>query len=138
LTDNEFVLYGSSVLWSYTALLFIESVKVRFADLRKTIPMEKTMVLYAAMNDERFSADELVLLPLEGEPNCDLPTPFLIFGDDEEGDDEDEVEEEGDFGDLDDDLNDDFDDDEDDDYDDDDDDYDDDYEDDDDYDDFDE
>jgi phosphopantothenoylcysteine synthetase/decarboxylase len=139
LTDNEIVLYVSSVLWSYTAFLFKESIKVRFADLRITIPMEKTMVLYEAMHDERFPADELVLLPLEGEPNCDLPIPFLSFGDDEEEDDEEDMEEEDDFDDLDDDLNDDFDDDDDDDdYDDDEDDYEDDYEDDDDYDDFDE
>jgi hypothetical protein len=103
--------------------------------------MEKTMVLYEAMTDARFPADELVLLPLEGEPNRDLPIPYLSFGDDDEDEEEDDdLEEEGDFGDLDDDLNDDFDEDDDDedDYDDDEDDYDDDYEDDEDYDDFDE
>jgi hypothetical protein len=85
--------------------------EARFADLRIIIPMEKTMVLYETMTDERFSADELALLPLECEPNLDLPNPFLFFSDEDDEDDEDDLEEEDDFDDMEDDFEDDFDDD---------------------------
>jgi hypothetical protein len=105
--------------------------------------MEKTMVLYEAMTDERFSADELALFPLQSEPNYDLPGPLLVFSEEDEDDDDDDLEEEDDFEEMDDDFEDDFEDDFDDDEDDDEDDdyeedYDDDYEEDVDYDDFDE
>jgi hypothetical protein len=114
--------------------------------------MENVMVLHEAMNTARFSPagyslpdeayplDELALMPLAGGeyPTEDgaVPGLFLLFGDDDE--DDEDFDEEDDFDDMGDDFDDDFEDDdfddEDDDYDDEDDDFD--YEEDVDYDDF--
>jgi hypothetical protein len=106
--------------------------------------MEKMMVLYETMDARRIPADELGLLyelamiPLSDEQHDKFSSPFFIFDDEDE--DEDDLDEEDDFDDLDDGFDDDFEDedfdDEDDDYDDEDDDFD--YEEDVDYDDFDE
>jgi hypothetical protein len=82
--------------------------------------MENAMVLYETMNIERFSAngpspsDMLALMPLVSEPNVpecnknDFPYPFFVFDDDDEEDDN--LDEEDNFDDMEDDFDDDFDD----------------------------
>jgi hypothetical protein len=102
--------------------------------------MENVMVLYEAMNNEETLLPDLALVPVYSGQDEEHSRPFLLFGDNDEGEDE-GMDEEDNFDDMDDDFeDDDFDDDdfddEDDDYEDEDDDFD--YEEDVDYDDFDE
>jgi hypothetical protein len=78
------------------------------------------MVQYEPMNNKQMCedglspAEDLMLIPFTGTQNDKFPYPFLAF-DDEDMEDENDLDEEDGFDDMDDDFDDDFDDDDDDD-----------------------
>jgi hypothetical protein len=96
--------------------------------------MEKEMVPNETLGAD--PSEELLLMPLAGFDPVENPVPFYVFGDDDEGDEHEDIDEDDDFDDLDDDFDDDYDNDDEDDFDEEEEDYD--YEEDVDYDDFDE
>ncbi|MDR0586651.1 MAG: hypothetical protein LBG26_05375 [Treponema sp.] len=71
--------------------------------------MEKEMVPNETLGAD--PSEELLLMPLAGFDPVETPVPFYVFGDDDEGDERDDMDEDDNFDDMDDDFNDDFDDD---------------------------